>query len=150
LATLIAFFRARRGAAIAFRFADPFDDSSNGATGVPTALDQVVGVGDGVKTEFALTKTYGSGASAQVRRITRPRAGSVVVALNGIATTAWSLGAMGQISFETAPAIGVQITAGFRFDVPVRFAEDRLNASRATFAAGSFASVPLIEVKDAA
>jgi uncharacterized protein (TIGR02217 family) len=150
LATLIAFFRARRGAAIAFRFADPFDDSSKGATGVPTALDQVVGLGDGVRTEFALTKTYGTGASAQARRITRPRAGSVVLALNGIVTTAWSLGAMGKINFETAPATGAQITAGFRFDVPVRFAEDRLNASRATFAAGSFASVPLIEVKDAA
>jgi uncharacterized protein (TIGR02217 family) len=150
LATLIAFFRARRGAAIAFRFADPFDDSSNGATGVPTALDQVVGVGDGVTTAFALIKTYGAGASVQMRRITRPRTGSVVVAVNGIVVTGWSFGALGQINFETAPAIGAQITAGFRFDVPVRFAEDRLNASRATFAAGSFASVPLIEVKDAA
>jgi uncharacterized protein (TIGR02217 family) len=150
LATLIAFFRARRGAAIAFRFADPFDDSSNGATGAPTALDQVIGTGDGVRTDFALTKAYGAGASAQVRRITRPRTGSVVVAVNGVMTTGWSLGAIGHISFATAPAIGAQITAGFRFDVPVRFAEDRLNASCATFAAGSFASVPLIEVKDAA
>ena len=150
LATLIAFFRARRGAAIAFRFADPFDDSSNGATGVPTVLDQIIGNGDSVRTEFALTKTYGAGASAQVRRITRPRSGSIVVAVNGAVTTAWSLGAMGQINFEIAPALGAHITAGFRFDVPVRFAEDRLNVSRATFAAGSFTSVPLIEVKDAA
>ncbi len=150
LATLIAFFRARRGAAIAFRFADPFDDSSNSATGVPTALDQVIGSGDGVTTNFALIKSYGAAASAQVRRITRPRAGSVVVAVNGVVATGWTLGAMGRINFQTAPVIGAQITAGFRFDVPVRFAEDRLNASRATFAAGSFASVPLIEVKDAA
>ena len=150
LATLIAFFRARRGAAIAFRFADPFDESSNGATGDPTALDQIIGIGNGVRTEFALTKAYGAGSSAQVRRITRPRNGSVVVAVNGIVTAGWSLGAMGQINFETAAANGAQITAGFRFDVPVRFAEDRLNASRATFAAGSFASVPLIEVKDTA
>jgi uncharacterized protein (TIGR02217 family) len=150
LATLIVFFRARRGAAIAFRFADPFDDSSSGATGVPTALDQAIGAGDGVTTEFALTKTYGTGPSAQIRRITRPRIGSVVVAVNDMVATGWTLGNMGQINFETAPANGAQITTGFRFDVPVRFAEDRLNASRATFAAGSFASVPLIEVKDAA
>jgi uncharacterized protein (TIGR02217 family) len=149
LATLIAFFRARRGAAIAFRFADPFDDSSNGATGEPAATDQAIGIGDGVTTDFALIKTYGAGAGAQVRRITRPRNGSVLVAVDGVAAIGWSLGTMGRITFETAPADGAQITAGFRFDVPVRFAEDRLNASRATFAAGSFASVPLIEVKDA-
>jgi uncharacterized protein (TIGR02217 family) len=150
LATLIAFFRARRGAAIAFRFADPFDDSSSGATGEPAATDQAIGIGDGVTTDFALIKTYGAGAGAQVRRITRPRNGSVLVAVDGVAAIGWSLGAMGRITFETAPADGAEITAGFRFDVPVRFAEDRLNASRATFAAGSFASVPLIEVKDAA
>ena len=149
LATLIAFFRARRGAAIAFRFADPFDDSSNGATGAANALDQAIGIGDGVTTSFALLKTYGAEVSAQVRRITRPRIGSVAVAVNGIATAGWTLGPMGQINFEAAPPTGAQITAGFRFDVPVRFAEDRLNASRATFAAGSFSSVPLIEVKDA-
>ena len=150
LATLIAFFRARRGPAIAFRFADPFDDSSRGATDAAGATDQVIGVGDGVTTSFALTKTYGAGTSAQVRRITRPRVGSVSVGVNGVAANNWALGVMGRINFETAPANGAQITAGFRFDVPVRFAEDRLNASRATFAAGSFASVPLIEVKDAA
>ena len=35
----------------------------------------------------------------------------------------------------------------YLFDVPVRFAEDRLEASRATFLAGEVASVPLIEVR---
>ena len=35
LGELIAFFRARRGPAVAFRFRDPFDHSSNGMTGVP-------------------------------------------------------------------------------------------------------------------
>lgn len=150
LATLIAFFRARRGAAIAFRFADPFDDSSNGATGVPKTTDQVIGTGNGVATEFALVKSYGVGASAQIRRITRPRVGSTLVAVNGIAANAWYLAGKGRIIFEIAPASGDVVTAGFRFDVPVRFAQDRLNASRATFAAGELASVPLVEVKDLA
>ena len=150
LATLIAFFRARRGAAIAFRFADPFDDSSNGATGTPVATDQIIGTGNGVATEFSLVKIYGAGASAQVRRITRPRAGSVMVAVNGVIVSGWTLIGKGRVAFETAPVSGAIITAGFQFDVPVRFAEDRLNASRATFAAGELASVPLIEVKDAA
>ena len=150
LATLISFFRARRGAAIAFRFSDPLDDSSNGATGEPTSLDQRIGTGDGVTTIFPLFKTYGDGTSAQMRPITRPRAGSVTVAVDGIAVSGWMLADKGQIHFETAPVAGAAITAGFRFDVPVRFAEDRLNASRSTFAAGELTSVPLIEVKDAA
>ena len=40
------------------------------------------------------------------------------------------------------------VEAGFRFDVPVRFAEDRLSLSRATFEAGEIPSVPLIEVRE--
>jgi hypothetical protein len=67
LHALIAFFRARRGAAVAFRFEDPFDHSSNGMTGVPGAADQLLGIGDGLRTEFPLVKRYGE----QERRITR-------------------------------------------------------------------------------
>lgn len=150
LATLLAFFRARRGAAIGFRFSDPFDDSSNGASDVPTATDQSIGVGDGVTTIFPLVKHYGTGAGAQQRRITRPRGGTVLVAVNGVATTGWALADQGCIVFDTAPASSAQITAGFRFDVPVRFADDRLNAARSTFGAGDMASVLLVEVKEAA
>lgn len=50
---------------------------------------------------------------------------------------------------DTAPAAGVTVRASFAFDVPVRFAEDRLSVSRATFLAGVAASVPLIEVHEA-
>lgn len=42
------------------------------------------------------------------------------------------------------------MTAGFRFDVPVRFAEDRLAVNRATFAAGEAPSVPLVEIREEA
>ena len=146
LRELIAFFRARRGAAVAFRFEDPFDHSSNGMTGVPGYADQPIGVGDGVRTEFALVKHYES----QVRRITRPVAGSVQVAVDGVARIGgWGLEPKGMVRFETAPAPGAEICAGFRFDVPVRFAEDRLSFSRATFEAGEIASVPLVEVREA-
>jgi len=48
---------------------------------------------------------------------------------------------------DRAPA-GAAITAGFAFDVPVRFAEDRLNVARATFMAGAAPSVPLIELRE--
>ena len=40
LETLIAFFRARRGPAQAFRFRDPFDHSSNAMTGEPGAAER--------------------------------------------------------------------------------------------------------------
>jgi uncharacterized protein (TIGR02217 family) len=146
LYALIAFFRARRGAAIAFRFEDPFDNSSNGMTGAPGAADQALGAGDGVRTQFALVKNY----SGQMRRITRPVAGSVLVSVGGVErASGWTLGPLGTLSFEEAPGAGAAVKAGFRFDVPVRFAEDRLSVSRATFEAGEIPSVPLIEVREA-
>jgi len=144
LGELIAFFRARRGAAQAFRFRDPFDDSSNGMIGAPGAADQLLGVGDGARTEFALVKTY----DGQVRRITRPVTGSVRVSVDGVErVSGWSLGDRGVVVFEVAPGAGAEVRAGFRFDVPVRFEEDRLQVSRATFMAGEAASVKLVEVR---
>jgi uncharacterized protein (TIGR02217 family) len=40
------------------------------------------------------------------------------------------------------------VRAGYRFDVPVRFADDRLTFSRASFQAGEVASVPLVEIRE--
>jgi uncharacterized protein (TIGR02217 family) len=145
LHALIAFFRARRGAAIGFRFEDPFDHSSNGMTGAPGPLDQPIGEGDGIRTEFALVKSYGG----QRRRITRPVAGSVRVAVDGAERlSGWTLAPLGLVRFDEAPAEGAEVRAGFRFDVPVRFAEDRLAVSRATFEAGEIPTVPLIELRE--
>jgi uncharacterized protein (TIGR02217 family) len=60
----------------------------------------------------------------------------------------WVLEAGGVVAFEEAPAAGQAVKAGFRFDVPVRFAEDRLAISLATFRAGEIPSVPLVEIKE--
>ena len=142
---LLAFFRARRGAAIGFRLEDPFDHSSNGMTAEPGAADQLLGIGDSVRTAFPLVKSYGQ----QVRRITRPQPGSVRVAVDGAElVTGWTLGEKGVVEFETAPEAGAEVAAGYRFDVPVRFAEDRLSLSRATFLAGEIPSVPMIEIRE--
>jgi uncharacterized protein (TIGR02217 family) len=142
---LIAFFRARRGAAAAFRFEDPFDNSSNGMAGTPGAGDQLLGVGDGARTGFALVKHYGG----QERRITRPQAGTVRVSVDGAERlSGWVLEGLGVVRFEAPPAAGAEVRAGYRFDVPVRFAEDRLSVSRATFEAGDMPSVPLVEVRE--
>lgn len=149
LSELVAFFRARRGSAIAFRFSDPFEDSSNGMLDPPTLADQPVGIGDGIRTRFRLIKRYGQGDDHQVRPITRPRASSVLVGIDGNPATGWTLADGGEIRFDVAPPVGAQISAGFRFDVPVRFADDRLDISRATFGASAATSVMLVEVKEA-
>ncbi len=144
IAALLAFFRARMGPARGFRLRDPFDSSSAGGEADPAPGDQLLGTGDGVAVRFALVRHYGEG----VRRITRPVAGSVRVAVGGVETAGFALDDGGWVVLDAAPAAGVAVTAGFRFDVAVRFAEDRLSVSRATFLAGEAASVPLIEIRE--
>ncbi len=119
-------------------------------TGAPTMLDQPLGVGDGQRTTFQLAKLYGGGEEPQRRPITRPRPGTVLVSLDGGAANGWTLEDKGRIVFTAPPPTGAAIRAGFLFDVPVRFAEDRLDVSGANFRAGEAPSVPLVEVREAA
>ncbi|MBA4748362.1 MAG: DUF2460 domain-containing protein, partial [Sphingopyxis sp.] len=113
--------------------------------------DQLLGSGDGVRRDFALVKRYGEGGlegdGAQVRRVTLPVAGSVVASVGGVATSGFALLEDGVLLFDVAPGAGAEVRAGYRFDVPVRFAEDRLTIGRASFLAGEAAEVPLIEVR---
>ena len=147
LEALIAFFRARRGPAVGFRFRDPYDFSSNVMSGTPTPTDQPIGTGDGTRDRFELVKTYGSG---EQRRITRPAGGTVRIALGGNElVSGWTLEPQGVVQFGEPPAAGAAVTAGFLFDVPVRFTEDRIEVNRATFLAGEAPSVPLIEIREA-
>ena len=147
---LLGFFRARRGAARGFRLRDPSDFSSKAMTGLPGPSDQLLGTGDGLTASFALVKHYGAGDALQTRRITRPEPGSVTVSLAGTALTAgWTLEPGGTIVFTAAPTPGAEVRAGFRFDVPVRFAEDRLEIAGAAFAAGEAPSVQVIEIREA-
>ena len=149
LTALIGFFRARRGQAHGFRFSDPLDRSSAVVGTEATATDQVLGVGDGGATRFALVKHYGGPDDVQTRRITRPLAGTVRVAVAGVAVNGgWSLGAGGHVDFEVPPVVGAVVTAGFAFDVPVRFAADRIDVSIAGWQAGEMPSVPLVEVRE--
>ncbi|MFT3967888.1 MAG: DUF2460 domain-containing protein [Sphingobium sp.] len=149
LAALIAFFRARRGAARGFRFTDPYDHGSGPWGDAPGPFDQRIGLGDGTRTRFQLVKHYGAGDDPQVRRITRPVAGSVRVAIAGVERReGWQAGELGELLFETPPPEGAIVTAGFAFDVPVRFEEDSLDIQAETFAAGEAASVPLVEIRE--
>ncbi|MBU2586574.1 MAG: DUF2460 domain-containing protein [Alphaproteobacteria bacterium] len=149
LSELVAFFRARRGPARGFRIMDPFDHSSNAMTGSPTMFDQLIGIGDGATADFQLIKSYGT-IEPQVRPITRPRPETLLVSIGGGATTGWTLSEKGVLRFLAAPPAGAEVRAGFLFDVPVRFAEDRLDVSAVDFAAGEAPSIPLIELRETA
>ncbi|MBR0553897.1 DUF2460 domain-containing protein [Sphingomonadaceae bacterium LXI357] len=143
IAALLAFFRARLGPARGFRLRDPFDWASGDGDAV-SPTDQPIGTGDGVAVRFMLAKRYGE----TVRRITRPVAGSVRIAVDGIETHGFTLESEGRLLLDDPPGEGAAVTAGFRFDVPVRFAEDSLSVNRATFMAGAAPSVPLIEIRE--
>jgi uncharacterized protein (TIGR02217 family) len=43
--------------------------------------------------------------------------------------------------------VGVEVTAGFEFDVPVRFDTDLIQVSVASFQAGDLPAVPVVEVR---
>jgi uncharacterized protein (TIGR02217 family) len=147
---LIAFFEARRGKLHGFRFRDPFDCKSCAPSQTPAAGNQVIGEGDDETAVFQLIKTYGAGDAAYVRPITKPLAGSVSVAVEGIALDPEDFSvdsATGVVILAAAPAEGASVTAGYVFETPVRFDIDRLDLSLDAFGAGRALSVPLIEIR---
>jgi uncharacterized protein (TIGR02217 family) len=149
LAAVVAFFEARNGRLNAFRFKDWSDYKSCAPEAVPAATDQALGTGNGTATAFALVKRYASGAQAWDRRIAKPVAGTVSVALGGVPqASGWSVDlSTGIVTFAAAPGAGVQISAGFQFDVPVRFDTDELALTLDIERLGSIPSIPLIEVR---
>ncbi|GLK81440.1 DUF2460 domain-containing protein [Methylopila turkensis] len=146
LSAVVAFFEERRGRLHGFRFRDPLDHKSCAHGAAPAATDQVLGTGDGATTRFPLTKTYGGAFDPYRRPIAKPVAGSVLVAVAGVATTAFVLDG-GAVELDVAPPAGAPVSAGFRFDVPVRFDMDRLEIDLAAFEAGAIPSIPLVEIR---
>ena len=145
IAALIAFFEARRGRLHAFRFRDPMDHKSCKPSAEPSSDDQALGFGDGERAAFALVKRYGAGPDAYARPIRLPVAGTVRVAVDGAAAGFTSDG--GTVVLDAPPVPGAAVTAGFVFDVPVRFDADRLELEIEAFEAGAAGSVPLVEVR---
>ncbi|MFD0908991.1 DUF2460 domain-containing protein [Ruegeria arenilitoris] len=149
--TLIAFFEARQGQMYGFRWKDWSDYKSCAATAEVEKGDQVIGQGDGVTTVFQLVKTYASGVASYVRPIVKPVLGTVKVGLDqdeareGVDFEV-DLN-RGLIQFAVPPAEGVDVTAVFEFDVPVRFDTDRIQVSVASFQAGDVPNVPVVEVR---
>jgi uncharacterized protein (TIGR02217 family) len=149
---VITFFEARRGSLHGFRFRDPFDMKSGRPDAMPEADDQEIGTGDGITRTFQLRKVYGEGADAYQRSVTRPVAGTVRIAVDGSEKAEGDDFAIdlvtGIVTFGEgeAPGAGEVVTAGFEFDVPVRFDVEQLSVSLASFKAGQIPNIPLIEI----
>jgi len=148
-AAVVAFFEARNGRLYGFRWKDWGDYKSCLPSGVPAIGDQAIGSGDGATSAFQLVKAYTSGAQTWTRSIAKPVAGTVVVALDGVTqSSGWAVvSTTGLITFTTPPANSVAITAGFEFDVPVRFDTDMLDVTHDIERLGSITSIPMIEVR---
>lgn len=148
---LIAFFEARRGRLHGFRWKDWADFKSGKPSERPAHDDQVIGIGDGARRQFALSKTYRSGSESYRRPVTKPVEGTVRI---GLSQDELVVGehflvdlATGIVTFVDAPETGAEITAGFEFDVPVRFDTDVIMTSVANFQAGEIPDVPVVELR---
>jgi uncharacterized protein (TIGR02217 family) len=152
LQAVAAFFEARRGRLIGFRFRDRLDYRSSEGGGAPSPTDQTLGEGGAGRASFQLVKAYGTGPDPWLREIRKPVAGTVRIAVDGVEKASG-------VDFEVDPASGVVgflpgrlpaagavVTAGFLFDVPVRFDTDRLEIDLASFEAGEAPAIPLIEI----
>lgn len=153
LSEVVEFFEERRGRLYGFRWRDRLDHSSAAPDAAVSPFDQTIGTGDGTNASFALSKTYGSVYSPYQRPIGKPVAGSVRIAVGGTEVaegTAFTLDpTTGVVTFLSGriPAGGAAVTAGYLFDVPVRFDTDYLEVDLSAFAAGAIPKIPVVEIK---
>ncbi len=153
LSQVVAFFEERRGRLYGFRWRDRLDHSSAAPDAAVSPTDQTIGTGDGTSAVFQLGKTYGSFYSPYRRPIAKPVSDSVRVAVDGMEAaqgSAFTLDATaGTVTFQAGhiPANGADVTAGFLFDVPVRFDTDYLEVDLSAFAAGAIPKIPLVEIR---
>ena len=152
LHTVKTFFIARQGSANGFRYKDWFDftSASNGRD-TESDTDQNIGVGDNSNKDFQLRVQYTDGGVTRNRKIQKPVSGTVVIALDGTPqASGWTVNTTtGLVTFTTAPTTDAVVTAGFEFDVPVRFASDEvLTMTADNFGSGSAADIPLVELVD--
>ena len=148
---LIAFFEARAGQLHGFRWKDWSDYKSSAPSVAPAFGDQVLGRGDGVRTAFELRKAYRSGPAGYWRPIAKPVEGTVLAGIGDVELAAgrdFTVDTVtGTVHFAVPPEAGAAVSAGFEFDVPVRFDTDRISVSVASFHAGDLPDVPVIEVR---
>ena len=156
LDTLIATFHAVKAKFIGFRFRDWSDFTSKGAYDTPAFDDQeIFGPALGGETEIQLIKTYIFGTSSTIRTIRKPVTGTVKVGVGpqgspvelteGIGFTVDTT--TGLITLTTPLIASEYVTAGYEFDVPVRFDSDSIPIELDAYKVGN-ASINLVEVRE--
>ena len=148
---VVAFFEARQGQMFGFRWKDWSDFKTSKAGRAVDSGDQLLGMGDETQDVFQLVKNYSSGTAHYARPITKPVAGTVQIAISGGALVEGvdyevDLNT-GLVTFDHPPDVQAEVTAGFEFDVPVRFDTDAIITSMATFQAGEVPDIPVVEVR---
>lgn len=146
---------AMRGPAFTWPWQDPMDFASvalDAPTVVPvlTRFDQIIGTGDGVTRTFQLKKTYVRGSQTYVRDIHLPVLSTVLIGVAGMDPGAvWSVSRPGgEVTFNAAPTPGQSITAGYLYDVEVRFeSDDAFEGIVQSYAVSGYASLTLVEVR---
>lgn len=148
LAEVLSFFETRHGRLYGFRWKDWLDHRSSLPSQASAPEDQEL-VGGG--TTWQLTKTYSDSSASYARAITKPVQGSVRIAVDGVEIAEGPDFTVdlttGIVTLATPAAGGATVTAGFEFDVPVRFESDSIDVNLAAFEAGEIPSIPVIEVR---
>jgi uncharacterized protein (TIGR02217 family) len=137
LQKLFAFFNAHAGMYQEFFFYDPSDNA---------VTNQQFGLGDGSTTTFQLSRTVGLGNLL----FTEPVRGIVntpTVAIAGTATTAFTIGPLGQITFTSAPSSGAALTWSGNFMFLVRFNQDDMDTQQMMNGLWSQDGLALVTVK---
>jgi uncharacterized protein (TIGR02217 family) len=153
LHAVIAFFEERRGKLYGFRWKDHADFKSCPPQSTVAATDQQLGIGTGAQSTFQVVKRYGATFAPWDRTVAKPVAGTVLVAVDGAAQTPGTHftvnAATGIVTFLPGhiPAAAAVVTAGFEFDVPVRFDTDKLELDLRGFQHGAIPSIPIVEIR---
>lgn len=147
LYNVLEFFEERRGMFHGFRYKDWIDYKSGSPDDPVDDGDQFLGNGDGSTVTFQLRKVYGGVFDPWYRTITKPVTGTVVVAVDGTPVSISSVDTTtGVVTLNSAPANLASVTAGFEFDVPVRFDTDQLDPSIENFNSGNL-DIPIKEIR---
>lgn len=150
LHAVLAFFEARHGRLFGFRWKDWLDHKSCAPSATPAPGDQAL-LATSDPAAWKLVKDYSDDGGSHVRPVRKPVAGSVRVAVDGTELTQGTDFTVdmstGEVSLTVAPPQGAAVTAGFEFDVPVRFDTDVIEANLAAFEAGEIPSIPIVEVR---
>jgi len=141
------FWEGRRGGLRGFRFKDWSDFKSVSPNVSVSDLDQAMATI--TSTTFQLQKVYSAASNPWTRTITKPVSGTLVVR-DGTGSLTEGVDytvdySTGIVTFGSAPS-GTP-TAGFEFDVPVRFQDEDLEINVALFDVGSVPAINLLEVR---